>query len=564
MTRNIPAPAGNFAAVYDLMLTYDEHSGAGNTGWPQLNSRGPLEEQNREYVRFVSDAKTEVDQLLKQGVELIAQPSRFNNVAASKNENLWNAIIYNGLSWKRTDVATLPAPKDGLKITAIRDVRSNSVVKFDVDAEGEAIFVARDIPAFGYATFEITTASGKAATTLVPSPGMTAAAKNFSVELRPDGNIKSIRDLKNNREIVSDKGELPFNELLRVEGNDASRVPYPIAVQMTQLRGNQMRQVVIKRERSVFPLTTVTLYDDIDRVEIHNELDRNYMGFAGGNGNWNDSYYFAFPFNVSKDGLKVMRGGQKWFDALPDDYLPGARHDSVTTQHLIGMTDGRSSALLAHRQAFHWLFPSFVSTKLLPKGAPKEFPAMFTGKFPLPEATIYSRALRNGNQADTHDKGVVNIASVEPGMTGNYIFEYAVSSDGIFDPVKAWMLGADFNMPLRAKYVGVAPVKASSSYFKIDQPNVQIVDVKPLSDSVIRGEVSAAPLDPQIKKVYVIRLQEFAGRSATVHIDLPVEIRSASLVSLTEDKVLSNIPQIAPLTLTMNPFETATIRIEIK
>ena len=40
MTRRIPYPVGNFSEIYDLMFTYDEHSGAGNNGWPQLNSSG--------------------------------------------------------------------------------------------------------------------------------------------------------------------------------------------------------------------------------------------------------------------------------------------------------------------------------------------------------------------------------------------------------------------------------------------------------------------------------------------------------------------------------------------
>lgn len=564
MTRNIPAPAGNFASLYDLMFTYDEHSGAGNTGWPQLNDVEPLKEQNREYVRFMTDAKTGVDQLMDQGIEVIAQPSRFDKAGTSTDRSVWSALVYNGLSWKRDDVAVIPAPRSGLKITAVRDARNNSAVKFDIDSDGRAVFIARDVPSFGYAVYEITTASGKAATTLVPASGTSAVAKNFTVELRPDGSIKSINDLKNGREIVNNTGELPFNYLLRVEGNDASRVAYPIAPQISLRKGNQMHQLVVRRDRSLFPLTVVTIYDDLDRVEIHNELDPAYMPFVGGNGNWSDSYYFAFPFNVSKDGLKVMRGGQKWFDALPDDYLPGARRDSVSTQHLIGLTDGRASALLAHRQAFHWLFPSFVPTKVLPKGAPKEFPAMFTGKFPLPEATIYSHAFRKGSQADTHDRSVINIDTVEPGLNGNYDFDYAVASDGAFDPVKAWTLGANFDLPLRARYVGVPPLTPSGSFFAVDQPNVQIVDVKPVSDTTSRGEVSASPLDPHINKSFVIRLQEFAGRAAVVRIGLPVKIRSASLVSLTESEVLSTISQIAPLIVDMKPFETATIRIDIE
>jgi hypothetical protein len=77
MTRQIPYPVGNFSEIYDLMYTYDEHSGAGNTGWPQLNSSRPLVEQNREYVSFTRDAKAKTDQLLKSGLGIIAQPSRY-------------------------------------------------------------------------------------------------------------------------------------------------------------------------------------------------------------------------------------------------------------------------------------------------------------------------------------------------------------------------------------------------------------------------------------------------------------------------------------------------------
>ena len=75
-TRGIPFPAGNTATLYDLMLTYDEHSGAGNTGWPQLNDRGKLEEQNRQYVGYMQQAKKEAEFLLDQGMQVLAQPSR--------------------------------------------------------------------------------------------------------------------------------------------------------------------------------------------------------------------------------------------------------------------------------------------------------------------------------------------------------------------------------------------------------------------------------------------------------------------------------------------------------
>jgi hypothetical protein len=98
----------------------------------------------------------------------------------------------------------------------------------------------------------------------------------------------------------------------------------------------------------------------------------------------------------------------------------------------------------------------------------------------------------------------------------------------------------------------------------VDQPNVEIVDVKTLADQVIHGEVSAAPLDPPTNKIFVIRLQEFAGRATSVKLTLPVRLKSASIVSLTEDKVLAAADQIAPLTVAIKPYQTLTVRFEIE
>lgn len=564
MTRNIPYPVGNFLSVYDLILTYDEHSGAGNNGWIQLNGHEPLEEQNRQYVQYMNRSTSELDFMFGQGMKFIAQPSRYE-AQIRQEENTWNTIVYNGLSWNRNDVVRIKSPAENLKITEIRDTTNDQKIEFDINESGEAIFVANDIPSLGYKTYSIKTEAGRNVPTLKNDSDETEIENtNFRIKIRPDGVIQSIYDLKQKREIVNPNGEMNFNELLRVEGQDASKINYPFAPKVSVRRGKQMSQIVIERKRSAYPISVLTIYENLDRVEIRNELDQSKIPFVGGNKNWHDSYYFAFPFAVSKDGLKVKRGGQKWFDTLPDDYLPGARTDAVTTQHSLGMTDGKNSAIIAHRQAFHWVYPSYVETKVRPKDAEAGFPAMFTGKFPLPEATIYSRAVRSSNQADTHDLGVINMPTVEPGLDGNYVFEYAIAGDGMFDEVKAWTLGANFNVPLRAEYVNRVPTSLRYSYFSVDQPNIQIVTVKTLSDSTVRGEVSATPLDPQIKKVYVIRLQEFAGRSANVRINLPVKIKSAEVVNLTETETLQKLSKISPLTVEMNPFETKTIKFEIE
>ena len=125
-------------------------------------------------------------------------------------------------------------------------------------------------------------------------------------------------------------------------------------------------------------------------------------------------------------------------------------------------------------------------------------------------------------------------------------------------------MGADFDLPLRAEYTAVEPQQISRSFVAIDQPNVNIVDIKPVAENVIRGEVSSAPLNPPVNKSFVIRLQEFAGKAAMVKLTLPREIKTASIVSITEDKILGDVDSIAPLIVKIKPFQTLTVRIEIK
>ena len=563
LTKKIPSPSGNARHLFDELFTYDEHSGAGNTGWPQLNSSEPLEKQNREYATLMQDARKGVDELLSDGLKVVAQPTRYQNIG-TQNADSWLAVIYNSTSWDRDDVTRLPAPAEGVHIERIRDIAAGRDCTFDIDESGEAIFVARSVPPFGYRTYQITTAPGAGVSTLKASDGVEVRNDRFQVRVRPDGDLQSARDLRSDRELVSSSGELPFNELLRVEGATASRIVYPIPVKVSVERGAQMSRIVVRRERSLFPVTTYTIYDGISRVDIRNELDRSQMAFPGGFGNWNDSYYFAFPLNVSADGLKVKREGQRWFDTLPDDYLPGARRDSVTTQHSISMTDGTRSVTIAHRQAFYWIYPGYISTKMPAEGAAKDLPAMFTGKFPLPEATLYSRALRLGTQADTHDLGPINIPTVEPGIDGRYVFEYALAGGGVFDSARTREMGQDFNVPLIAQYVQVAPSETSRSFFSVDRPNVEIVVIKPATVSAVRGEVSATPLDPPVSKAFIVRLQEFTGQSTTVRLSLPVTARSASLVSLTEDKVIRQLSGGSQISIQLRPFECASIRFEVQ
>ena len=118
--------------------------------------------------------------------------------------------------------------------------------------------------------------------------------------------------------------------------------------------------------------------------------------------------------------------------------------------------------------------------------------------------------------------------------------------------------------PGGGRLVGGLPVDAERSFFSVDRPNVQIVTVKTQAENVIRGEVSSAPLNPPVNKIFVIRLQEFAGKGGPVTISIPAKVRSAVLMNLTESVEIGPVEKLDPLTVNIKPFEAATVRIEIE
>jgi len=160
---------------------------------------------------------------------------------------------------------------------------------------------------------------------------------------------------------------------------------------------------------------------------------------------------------------------------------------------------------------------------------------------------------------------VTNLLTVEPGLDQRYNFDYALNAaTGNFNDVTAWRLGSAFNVPLRASYVTVPPAASERSYFGVNQPNVEIVTVKQLADTTVHGEVSANPLDPRANRVFIIRLQEFAGHAATTEVTTPVKVRAAAMLNLTEDSVRETLSTLSPLTVKLKPYETVTLRIEIE
>jgi len=108
-------------------------------------------------------AEEEVDLLFDQGLRLLAQPARdeaLHDPQGRPAADVWPLIVYNPLAWRRSDVVIIAPPEPRRKIDSIRNATSNQPVAFDIDEAGRAVFIARDMPSLGYATFNVETAPG--------------------------------------------------------------------------------------------------------------------------------------------------------------------------------------------------------------------------------------------------------------------------------------------------------------------------------------------------------------------------------------------------------------------
>lgn len=557
MIRPVPYPVGNFSFLYDLMFTYDEHSGAGNTGWPKLNSSDALQEQNRQYVAYMKRARAELDSLFATGLQLLAAPMKMEQSAES-----WHLLIYNPLSWPRTDLVKAAPPEEGKHIVAIYDEAERRAVAFDIDERGRALFIARDVPSVGYKIFRIEIAPGAPVPTLKSETEEDLVeSRYYRVRLRADGMIESIFSLAQRRELVDSAGQLPFNHLLRTEGDEPSTVVLPLAPRVRIERGAIIARAIIERPRSAFPRTVITLYDDLDRLDLRNEIDASRLPFVANGKTWHDSYFFVFPFALDAASLVVRPEGQRGFLRLPDDYLPGARRDGVTSQHVIALSDKQGTIALAHQQSFYFAFHGYVRTA---RGSGAvAFPAVFAGKWPLERATLFAKAFRYGTQSDTEDAGVVNIETVEPGLGHRHVFDYSLASFAQFDPATSTRFGWELNVPLRSVYVPAVPEEARRSFFGVDQSNVLILAIKPSGTNDLSGMVTSTPLAPRANRTFILRLQEIAGRRTRVRVALPIGLSAARVLSLDEDRVVQASIPTNPLTAELGPHEIVTVEIEI-
>ncbi len=523
-------PSGNLEETRIKLFKYDEHSGAAQVGWPKLMSRAEIDQQNREYVGYTNSGQEDIRNLIDSGLQTL-----FSQVVAGKR----TVVVFNPVSWQRTDVARLKSKED----VVLRDAVTGHPVAVQRVSADEVEFAATDIPALGHKSYTIEAKAGN------PTPAKTSAATKesasatsidnsfYRIRVRSsDGAVVSIYDKQLQRELVDSAGDKAGNQLLRWMA--WASLPVGLAQVTTHIEtGPVLDRIIIQRQGTLWPETQITLYHAVKRIEFANLLNRERMPFVASN-QPGEYYSFNLPFRFQGSAQVWVEDGTG-YHRIPEDYLPGARTDAAVPQHslvLVGKSDGRTLRVtLSEREPFFNYLPGLPSVK-----GPNTF-------LNTDRVTV----MHKQDQGDTRDLGMVNFSTVEPGLPAQSWYHFALSSaDGDLNPAESYREGTSFDVPLVVTELagGMAPAQPQGSYFSVSSEDVVLLAFKPSADG-----------NPEH---YTVRLQEIAGNKAVTELKTPLKITGAEETNLTENEGLGSI-SINPLRVKLLPHETMTLRLTI-
>ena len=515
------------SAVTNL-YKYDEHSGAGQYGWPKIMTREEVEEQNREYVQYTSSARKSVEGALSHDLtELLSQERD------ATSEGL--VAVFNPVSWKRSGMVRLRISSSQHSVR-VADLASGHAINLQRVSPDEVTFVADAVPGLGYRTFQITN-DGNPLAEIRPTRETAIENEYYRLEVREkDGAIISLYDKQLNRQLLDPNGNDKMNELLRWHGLKSLPVSDGrVAIERRQ--GPVLNQLMVQRADSYWPQTVISLPVDRKQILIENLLDRSSMPRVD-SVEPVDVYGFAFPFKFTGSS-QLWVGDGIGFHRLPQDYLPGARVDGAVPQPAAVLASRKDSPpfsiCLAQRG-------SFYETVLCLPG-PQSGCGTFLNQ-------LRPDAMRKPDKADTRDQGVVEFETTEPGLPSIYRFDFALSSAaGGLDPINSYRNGAEFELPFVTVNLpkGARPASWVGGFLFVDAPNVVLLDLKP--------SVDGSP------DHFTIRLQEIAGKKTKFKLLGRLKITTLTRTAMTERVVLEQ--NVNPKNLSVGPHETLTLRATI-
>jgi len=234
------------------------------------------------------------DHEIKQSLERIAR-----SINTSKARRGKPVIVFNSLSWERTDVVTVDLPETDDGDYAVFDLNGKEIASQTIEVERyrrQVLFVAHDVPSVGYRVFELRNQKPSQQRGDMSTSLTTMENEVFRVTVDTySGWVTSIFDKRNGREVLAGNG----NELQILEDKPAqwdawniglTGVQYPSKLQSIEVvESGPVRSVLrlhrtylkpgVKRDFPTedFPTSffnqDIILFAGVDRIDFKTDVD---------------------------------------------------------------------------------------------------------------------------------------------------------------------------------------------------------------------------------------------------------------------------------------------------
>jgi alpha-mannosidase len=510
-------PAAELAEGQERSMFYDEHT------WGAWNS---IDEPDSELARGQWAIKSSFAYAAREIARTLTTRNLGALAARVKATGEHGLIVFNPLSWPRTDVvrATLPQTlvekKGQFRLT---DGRTGADVAFQFVDDRTILFLARDVPSLGYAVYAISPGAGTAAAaepmgpgpTVGPGPILENDVYKITVDPKTAG-IKSLFDKRLKAECVDAASPYTLNQYIYenpVGGRKAvddmeKRAVFkrwsPTSAKVTAgMNGPVARSIKLSATAAGCRAleTEIVLYEGVDRVDIVNRLDKEDARVP-------EAVYFAFPFKVDQGTFVFeIADGMMRPEA---DQLPGSSRDWLTAQHWVEAANAVQSVVWSPVEAPLVQFGDINTGKWL-------------RKLEIPNATVFSYAMNN--------YWMTNFKASQGGLTS---FRYALTSRaGGPDPVRSSRFGWEVHTPLEPAWLPVDSAGAQTvgevSFLEVDPPNVIVQAIQPASDgngTIVRlREIAGSDTEARVRGLLLagsgatarlVDLAERDGRPVTV------------------------------------------------
>ncbi len=393
--------------------------------------------------------------------------------------------VFNGLPWERDGMVWVENAGANLEVTDVATGEKASSQEVTENGKRRLAVKVAAAPSVGYRVFEMHTRKAESALASVWTQAPNRLeGPHYSVEIDPvTGGISHLYDKTRRQELVDKTSVYHINQCVHFsDGMLETGVAYPLLhapkvsggkeiwasdVSVTHgPAGPVFASLVVQAEigAGLHLRTTITLYAELDRVDIRNEVEKPPTSHR-------QELDFYFPFNVPGRTYHYEAPGA--IIEAGKDHLPGAGLSVVTVRHFVDVSNGEYGVTLSPADSFLVEFGHRTTTEDVQKIDPAN-------------STILVHALGN-----IYDSGE---AIRDQGGDSHFVFRFSLQGHaGAFDPVSAVHFGWESNNELLAAEVkgGEAGIlrPIACSFIQVNPANAILATLKPAEENGLIARV---------------------------------------------------------------------------